>query len=93
MSWLVGPVILLLVGVGFVLWDRRLPASASPDKRMVQIGIALTVVGLSSFFLWWLIVPVIVLLVGALADRCRTAPRHRLVRYGVACGTRSSGSG
>jgi len=65
MWWLVGPVILLLVGVGFVLWDRRAPVSTSPDKRMVRIGIALTVIGLSSFFLWWLIVPVIVLLVGA----------------------------
>jgi hypothetical protein len=66
MAWaLVGPTILLLTAVGFVLWDRRSPVSASPDMRTVWIGVVLAAIGVSSVFLWWLIVPVVLLLVGA----------------------------
>jgi hypothetical protein len=78
MLWgLVGPVVLLLVGGGFVLWDRRSPVSTSPDMRLVWIGGVLAGIGaVSSFFLWWLIVPVIVLLVGA---SLIVIGRHRVV--------------
>lgn len=78
MPWaLVGPAILLVTAVGFVVWDRRSPVSATPDMRTVWIGVALTAVGASSVVLWWLIVPVIVLVIGAtmiVVGRHRVAP-------------------
>ncbi len=58
--------ILIIIGGGFVLWDRRSPVSISPDTRMVWIGSVLAVVGTAtSLMLWWLYVPVLVLLAGA----------------------------
>ena len=63
---MIGILILVGIGAGFVLWDRRSPASAAPDTRMVWIGSALAIVGsVTSLMLWWLVVPVLVLLAGA----------------------------
>ena len=63
---MIGIAILLVIGAGFVWWDRRSPVSTSPDMRFVWTGVVLTTVGVvSSLFLWWVIVPLIVLLVGA----------------------------
>jgi len=63
---MIGILILLVIGAGFVWWDRSSPVSTSPDMRLVWTGVALTAVGIvSSIFLWWLIVPIIALLVGA----------------------------
>jgi small neutral amino acid transporter SnatA (MarC family) len=59
--------IVAVVAAAFVTWDRRSPASADPDTRMIAIGTAFAVVGLiGTIFLWWLIVPVVLLLAGAL---------------------------
>jgi hypothetical protein len=75
-STMIGIVILLLIGAGFVLWDRRSPMSTSPDMRLVWVGVALAAIGaVSSVILWWLVVPVIVLLVGA---SLIVAGRHRI---------------
>lgn len=63
---MIGIAILLLVAAGFVAWDRRSPVSASPDMRLVWVGIVLAAIGVvSSLMFWWLYVPVVVLLVGA----------------------------
>lgn len=58
--------ILLVLAVGFVIWDRRLPPSSAPDTRMIAIGAVLAAVGLVGTLLyWWLLVPVVILLAGA----------------------------
>jgi hypothetical protein len=63
---MIGIIILLLVGAGFVYWDRRSPVSTSPDMRLIWVGVVLTAIGaVSSLILWWIGVPVLVLLVGA----------------------------
>jgi hypothetical protein len=73
----IGIVIILLIGAGFVLWDRRLPASTSPDMRMVRIGGVLAAIGVvSSLVLWWVYVPLIVLIAGA---SLIVVGRHRVV--------------
>ncbi len=70
-------VALLLIVAGFVLWDRRSPTSASPDTRMIRIGVVLAAIGaVFSFIAWWAIVPVVVLLVGATMI---VVGRHRVV--------------
>jgi hypothetical protein len=77
---MIGIVILLLIGAGFVFWDRRSPVSASPDMRLIWIGVALAAFGaVSSVMLWWLVVPVIVLLAGA---SFIVVGRHRVVATG-----------
>ena len=74
---MIGIVIILLIGAGFVLWDRRLPASTSPDLRMVRIGGVLAAIGVvSSLVLWWVYVPLIVLIAGASVI---VVGRHRVV--------------
>jgi hypothetical protein len=63
---MIAVLILLVVAAGFVVWDRSLPRSPTPDTRMILIGVVVTAVGLvSSLLFWWLIVPVILLLAGA----------------------------
>jgi hypothetical protein len=63
---MIGIAILVVVVVGFVLWDRRTPASPAPDMRLVWVGAVLAAIGLvASLLAWWLIVPVIMLIVGA----------------------------
>jgi uncharacterized membrane protein len=58
--------ILVVVAAAFVAWDRRSPASPNPDTRIIAIGTACAVVGLiGTIFAWWLIVPVVLLLAGA----------------------------
>jgi hypothetical protein len=80
LGFMIGLLILLLVGAGFVLWDRSSPASEFPDQRLVVGGVALTIVGIpSTFMLWWAVVPVIVLLAGGasiVVGRPRTSAGH-----------------
>jgi hypothetical protein len=77
---MIGIAVLVLIAVGFVLWDRRTPASAAPDMRLVWAGVVLAAIGLVATLLaWWLVVPVIVLLAGATLI---VAGRHRTVSHG-----------
>jgi len=63
---MIAVLILLVLAVGFVIWDRSSPPSATPDTRIIAIGAALAVVGLVGTLLyWWLLVPVVILLAGA----------------------------
>ena len=74
---MIGILILVVIGAGFVLWDRRSPVSRSPDTRMVWVGAVLAIVGTAtSLLLWWLYVPVLVMLAGA---SLVVLGRHRVV--------------
>ena len=78
---MVGLLVLLAVTGAFIVWDRQLPPSATPDGRLIWVGVAFAVLGgVSSVFLWWLIVPVIVFLVGATLI---VVGRHRTVQSGT----------
>jgi hypothetical protein len=73
---MIGVLILLVIAGAFVLWDRSL-RSPAPDTRLISIGLVVTAIGLvSSLLFWWLIVPVILLLVGA---SMIVIGRHRVV--------------
>jgi len=62
---MIGILVLVVVLGGFVVWDRLWATSPSPDVRMVRAGFVVAAVGLVfSALAWWLIVPVVVLLVG-----------------------------
>jgi hypothetical protein len=74
---MIGVLILLLVGAGFALWDRRSRASELPDQRLVVGGAVLAIVGtVSTLLFWWTVVPVIVLLAGASSI---VVGRHRTI--------------
>ena len=74
---MLGILVLLLIVGGFVLWDRTRPVSNLPDTRMIWIGAVLAAIGaVGSLFFWWLIVPVIVLLIGCTLV---VVGRHRVV--------------
>jgi len=74
---MIGLLILVLVVAGFAIWDRQSPVSASPDSRMIRVGAVLAALGvLTSALLWWLIVPVLVLLAGGAMV---VIGRHRVV--------------
>jgi peptidoglycan/LPS O-acetylase OafA/YrhL len=63
---MIGIGVLLLIGVAFFVWDRRSPASTSPDMRLVWAGVVLAALGVvTTVMFWWLYVPIVVLLVGA----------------------------
>ena len=68
--------IMLIVIAAFAVWDRQSPPSLAPDRRLVRVGVALAVVGaVSSFLLWWLVVPVVLFLIG---DALIVIGRHRV---------------
>jgi uncharacterized membrane protein len=74
---MIGLLVLLLVAVGFVVWDRSSPTSVAPDTRMVRNGTVLTVVGaVTSVFFWWIWIPLVVLVAGA---SMVVIGRHRVV--------------
>jgi len=68
--------LIMVVIAAFAAWDRQSPLSPSPDGRLVGVGVVLAVVGaVSSFLLWWLVVPVVLFLVG---DALIVIGRHRV---------------
>ncbi len=74
---MIGLLVLLVVAVGAVVWDRSSPTSVSPDTRMVRNGIVVTVVGVvSSVFFWRAWIPLVVPVVGA---SMVVIGRHRVV--------------
>ena len=74
---MIGLLVLLVLVAGFVAWDRRSPVSASPDQRLIAVGGILAAVGaVASLMMWWLVVPVVVLLVGCTLT---VIGRHRVV--------------
>jgi len=63
---MIAVLILVVLSVGFVVWDRRSAPSSAPDTRIIAVGVALAAVGfVGTLLFWWLLVPVVVLLAGA----------------------------
>jgi hypothetical protein len=74
---MIGLLVMLVVVAALAMWDRRSPVSASPDGRLVRIGVVLAVIGgVTSIMFWWLVWPMFVFLAGAALI---VVGRHRVV--------------